>query len=173
MKVFRDEGFHMPVLPPLPHEDWVKAIGRFSRVCVDIIIFDEDTETCLLPFRIHPPKHNQRWPIGGGIRPAEDLGAAAQRKFLEETGLHVALERFHELDEVRYLVAGPPTQDAFVHRFSVSLTTEELKTVSKGLDRSEYDRSRGLEMFNCDTIETSNLDPYVIDFFHAAIGDEK
>ena len=59
---------------------------------VTLFILDPDDRIALIQKHHFPP---DIWrPPGGGIKPGEDFADGAVREALEETGLHVALERY-------------------------------------------------------------------------------
>jgi 8-oxo-dGTP diphosphatase len=64
-------------------------------------------------------------PPGGGIRPGEEFVAGAEREALEETGLHVALERYLVASEAVFRNAGRELEWS-THVFLARTQDEEL-----------------------------------------------
>ena len=67
-------------------------------------------------------------PPGGGVRPGEDFVEAVEREALEETGLHVELERYLVEARARFLYR-PPGLDWRTHVFLATTVDEEIAPV--------------------------------------------
>jgi ADP-ribose pyrophosphatase YjhB (NUDIX family) len=70
-------------------------------------------------------------PPGGGIKPGEDFVAGAVREALEETGLHVELDRYLVASEARF-VYEPGDVPWRTHVFSARTTDTELHPQDPG-----------------------------------------
>jgi 8-oxo-dGTP pyrophosphatase MutT (NUDIX family) len=78
--------------------------------------------------RKHPFPPDIWRPPGGGVRPGEDFVEAAQREALEETGLHVELERYLVEARARFLYR-PAGLDWRTHVFLATTVDEEIAPV--------------------------------------------
>jgi 8-oxo-dGTP diphosphatase len=89
------------------HEHAMATWNPARRHDVTLFVLDPDERLALIR---KPPFAEGIWrPPGGGVKPGEDFVEAAEREALEETGLHVTLERYlvattarfvHEADDV-------------------------------------------------------------------------
>lgn len=76
--------------------------------------------------RKHPFPPDVWRPPGGGVKPGEDFVEAVRREALEETGLHVELERYLVEARARF-VYRPPELDWRTHVFLATTEDEELE----------------------------------------------
>jgi len=91
------ERFGEPVVLPwegeISEQEWAIATHNPARTH-DVTLFILDPSERLALIR-KPHFTEGVWrPPGGGVKPGEDFAAGAVREALEETGLHVSLERY-------------------------------------------------------------------------------
>ena len=105
-------------------QEWAIATHNPSRTH-DVTLFILDPRQRLALIR-KPHFTAGVWrPPGGGIKPGEDFVAGAIREALEETGLHVELERYLVASDARFRNAGRELEWA-THVFLARTADEEL-----------------------------------------------
>jgi ADP-ribose pyrophosphatase YjhB (NUDIX family) len=85
--------------------EWKIATYNPSRTH-DVTLFILDPSERLALIRKPHFADNVWRPPGGGVKPGEDFVVGAMREALEETGLHVALERYLVASAARFTNAG-------------------------------------------------------------------
>jgi 8-oxo-dGTP pyrophosphatase MutT (NUDIX family) len=107
------------------HEHSVATYDPARLHDVTLFILNDDR---LALIRKHPFPPDIWRPPGGGVKPGENFVEAVQREALEETGLHVELERYLVEARARFLYR-PAGLDWRTHVFLATTVDEEIAPV--------------------------------------------
>lgn len=169
-KVYQESpGFRITPLPASP-ELHARVLESYINVCADAVPVNFSRKTIWLAKRRTKP-HQDWWWIGGWMQAGETAEEAMSRKWANETPVKVAPARFVFVCLNRYFWKERQQKpqdigcDCLAFTFLVELTAEELDSVSRGLDPSEYDATSGLQEFDRQGLTDINAHPAILDFY--------
>jgi colanic acid biosynthesis protein WcaH len=137
----------------IEQKQYEEIIKIFPRVCVDILIVDEQ-DRVLLMLRENEPAKGQWWFPGGRIHFGETRKEAALRKLKEECNLEVI-----NLDEVATFDLLFTVADATIHDVTILFKTEVSSNCTIQIDN----QAKAYGWFTAAECGALNLHPYMLE----------
>ncbi|PIZ92893.1 MAG: hypothetical protein COX82_03780 [Candidatus Magasanikbacteria bacterium CG_4_10_14_0_2_um_filter_41_10] len=143
-KIYREDPAHQFPSPLLDAVVYALASAAMIVVTVDVMIINRARRSVFLSKLSAPPQKGWYWYMGGRRFPGEDARSAMHRKFHQETGLDVDPHRFEfvTIAEHTFVDREEEPQDvgrhSMAHTYVIELTADEIETVRRGLDPTEF-----------------------------------
>lgn len=157
MRFFVEEGSN---LKPGRLDDATYALAQssFPVFGLDIMPYSRKESKVYLGWRIAKPMQDEWWTIGGRIRFGQTEAEGARSIFKRETGQDLNTNRLEYFAMIHSFMKNREQEPNDIGSHSISLnfgievTTEEIETISAGLDPKEY-QGKGMRAFSLPELE--------------------